>query len=154
MRQKQRTLTNFYTSAPKERGVYCFTLVCVSVRKQIFVKVSSTTTHRRCLKFCFPFDMPYGEIHFCTNTKPTSCLSMRLSVECITNFVTVCYTILIADAENLTLYSWPVRIRIRIGPPHPLMYRKRGLNVAVLLMRPDKPMPRVTAGVALPAQRP
>jgi hypothetical protein len=51
----------------------------------------------------------------------------------------------------------PVRIRIRIDPPHPLVCRKRRLNLAVLRMRPEKPKSRVTAGVArwrsLPAQR-
>jgi hypothetical protein len=42
----------------------------------------------------------------------------------------------------------PVRIRVRIGPPHPLVCCKRRLNGAVLRMRPEKPRPRVTAGVA------
>jgi hypothetical protein len=41
-----------------------------------------------------------------------------------------------------------VRIRVRIDSPHPLVYRKRRLNGAVLQMRPEKPRPRVTAGVA------
>jgi hypothetical protein len=43
----------------------------------------------------------------------------------------------------------PVRIRIRIDSPHPLVcrYRTRRLNGAVLRMRPEKPRPRVTAGV-------
>jgi hypothetical protein len=52
----------------------------------------------------------------------------------------------------------PVRIRVRIDPPHPLICRKRRLNGAVLRMRPEKQRSRVTAGVAryrsLPAQRP
>jgi hypothetical protein len=38
----------------------------------------------------------------------------------------------------------PVRIRVRIDPPHPLMCRKRRLNGAVLRMRPEKPRPRGT----------
>ena len=42
----------------------------------------------------------------------------------------------------------PVRIRVRIDPPHPLVCCKRRLNGAVLRMRPKKPRPRVTAGVA------
>jgi hypothetical protein len=42
----------------------------------------------------------------------------------------------------------PVRIRVRIDPPHPLVCRKRRLNGAVLRMRPEKPRPRFTAGVA------
>jgi hypothetical protein len=42
----------------------------------------------------------------------------------------------------------PVRIRVRIDPPHPLVCRKRRLNREVLRMRPEKPRPRVTAGVA------
>ena len=42
----------------------------------------------------------------------------------------------------------PVKIRVRIGPPHPLVCLKRRLNVAVLRMRPEKPRSRVTAGVA------
>jgi hypothetical protein len=41
-----------------------------------------------------------------------------------------------------------VRIRDRIDPPYPLMYRKRRLNGVVLRMRPEKPRSRVTAGVA------
>jgi hypothetical protein len=35
----------------------------------------------------------------------------------------------------------PVRIRVRIGPLHPLVCRKRRLNGAVLRMRPEKPDP-------------
>jgi hypothetical protein len=31
----------------------------------------------------------------------------------------------------------PVRIRVRIGPPHPLVCRKRWLNGVVLRMRPE-----------------
>jgi hypothetical protein len=42
----------------------------------------------------------------------------------------------------------PVRIRVRINPPHPLVCRKRRLNGLVLWMRPGKPTSRVTAGVA------
>jgi hypothetical protein len=44
------------------------------------------------------------------------------------------------------LYS--VRIRVRIDPPHPLECHKRGLNGAVLRMKPEKPRSRVTVGVA------
>jgi hypothetical protein len=43
--------------------------------------------------------------------------------------------------------NFPVRIRVRIHPPHPLVCRKRRLNGAVLRMRPEKPRSRVTAGV-------
>jgi hypothetical protein len=42
----------------------------------------------------------------------------------------------------------PVKIRVRIDPPHPLVCRKRRLNGAVLRMRPEKPRSHVTAGVA------
>jgi hypothetical protein len=42
----------------------------------------------------------------------------------------------------------PVRMRVRIGPPHPHSSRNRRLNWAVLRMRPEKPRSRVTAGVA------
>jgi hypothetical protein len=42
----------------------------------------------------------------------------------------------------------PVRIRVRIGPPHPHACRKRRLNGVVLRMRPGKPRSRVTVGVA------
>jgi hypothetical protein len=38
----------------------------------------------------------------------------------------------------------PVRIRVRIDPPHPLVYRKRRLNGAVLRMRPEEPRSRVS----------
>jgi hypothetical protein len=44
--------------------------------------------------------------------------------------------------------SSPVWILARIDPPHPLVCRKRRLNGAILRMRPEKPRPRVTAGVA------
>jgi hypothetical protein len=44
--------------------------------------------------------------------------------------------------------SRPVRIRVRIDPPHPLVCRKRRLNGAVLRMRLEKPRSRVTVGVA------
>jgi hypothetical protein len=37
----------------------------------------------------------------------------------------------------------PARIRARVGPPHPFVR----LNGAVLHVRPEKPRPRVTAGV-------
>jgi hypothetical protein len=42
----------------------------------------------------------------------------------------------------------PVRIRVRVDPPHTLVCRKRRLNGTVLRMRPEKPRPHVTAGVA------
>jgi hypothetical protein len=42
----------------------------------------------------------------------------------------------------------PVRIRVRIDPPHSLVCRKKRLNGAVLRMRPGKPKPCVTVGVA------
>jgi hypothetical protein len=41
-----------------------------------------------------------------------------------------------------------VRIRVRIGPPHPHVCRKRRLIGAVLRMTPEKPRLLVTAGVA------
>jgi hypothetical protein len=44
--------------------------------------------------------------------------------------------------------STSVRIRVRIGPPHPHACRKRRLIGAVLWMRLEKPRSRVTAGVA------
>jgi hypothetical protein len=37
--------------------------------------------------------------------------------------------------------DWPMRIRVRIGPPHPLVCRKRRLNRVVLRMRPEKQVP-------------
>jgi hypothetical protein len=52
----------------------------------------------------------------------------------------------------------PVRIWIRIDPPHPLVCHNRPLNGAFIRIRSEKPRPRVPAGVAryrsLPAQRP
>jgi hypothetical protein len=51
------------------------------------------------------------------------------------------------DKLLIILYS-PVRIRVRIGPPHPHVCRKRRLIGAVLRMRPEKPRPRVIVGVA------
>jgi hypothetical protein len=41
-----------------------------------------------------------------------------------------------------------VRIRARIGHPHPLVCLKRQLNGAVLRMRLEKPRPRFTVRVA------
>jgi hypothetical protein len=38
--------------------------------------------------------------------------------------------------------SIPLRIRVRIDPPHPLVCRKRRLNGAVLQMRLEKPRSR------------
>jgi hypothetical protein len=42
----------------------------------------------------------------------------------------------------------PVRIRVRIDPPHPLVCRKRWLNRGGPSDETGKPRPRVTAGVA------
>jgi hypothetical protein len=49
--------------------------------------------------------------------------------------------------SDFCLY-YPVRIRVRIDPPHPLVCRKKRMNGAVLRMRPEKPRSRVTACVA------
>jgi hypothetical protein len=46
------------------------------------------------------------------------------------------------------IWMEPVRIRVRIDSPHPFVCRKRRLNRADLRMRPEKPRPRVTGGVA------
>jgi hypothetical protein len=51
------------------------------------------------------------------------------------------------------IYMQPFHIlvpfsRVRKYPPHLLVCRKRRLNGAFLQMRPEKPRPRVTAGVA------
>jgi hypothetical protein len=45
------------------------------------------------------------------------------------------------DLDNVYNTKEPVRIRVRIDPPH----HKRRLNGAILQMRPEKPRPRVTA---------
>jgi hypothetical protein len=45
-------------------------------------------------------------------------------------------------------FSVPVRIRVKVDPPHPLVCSKRRLNGAVLQMRPEKARSRGTAGVA------
>jgi hypothetical protein len=42
----------------------------------------------------------------------------------------------------------PVRIRVRIDPPHPLVCHKRRLNGAVLRIRPEKLRSHVTVDVA------
>jgi hypothetical protein len=39
------------------------------------------------------------------------------------------------------IHMRPVRIRVRIGPPHPLVCRKKELNGEVLWMKPEKPRP-------------
>jgi hypothetical protein len=46
--------------------------------------------------------------------------------------VQFCFALEIHDNRILR----PVRIRVRIDPPHPLVCRKRRLNGAVLRMRP------------------
>jgi hypothetical protein len=46
--------------------------------------------------------------------------------------------------NEVPLLNSPVRIRVRIGPPHSYACRKRRLNGAVLRMRPEKLRPRVT----------
>jgi hypothetical protein len=55
---------------------------------------------------------------------------------------------LLESLESPIFSKIPVRIRVRIDPPHPLVCRKRRLNGAVLQMRPEKPRSHVTAGVA------
>jgi hypothetical protein len=50
------------------------------------------------------------------------------------------------NKKNFKFHFSPVRIRVRIDPPHPLVCRKRRLNGAVLLMRPEKSRSQVTAG--------
>jgi hypothetical protein len=57
----------------------------------------------------------------------------------------LCHYVMTEDISNTAV---PMRIRVRIDPPHPLVCRKRRLNWAVLRMRPEKPRSRVTAGVA------
>jgi hypothetical protein len=65
------------------------------------------------------------------------------------NRLQVEYVLVPADKSSLiSVYYRPVRIRVRIDLPHTLVCRKRRLNAAVLRMRPEKPSPRVTAGVA------
>ena len=56
---------------------------------EIFVAVSSATTHCRCLQIwhILLFGMPYGRNNFCANGMPTSCISVGLSEECIWNIV-------------------------------------------------------------------
>jgi hypothetical protein len=55
-----------------------------------------------------------------------------------------------SSASLCVLYEateWdPVRIQVRIGPQYPLACRKRRLNGAALLMRPEKLRPVVTVG--------
>jgi hypothetical protein len=50
---------------------------------------------------------------------------------------------------NHNEYRLPARIQVRVhvGPPHPLVCRKRRLNGTVLRMRAKKPRPHVTAVV-------
>ena len=45
--------------------------------------------------------------------------------------------------------SFPVRIRVRRDPPHPLVCRQRQLNGAVLRMRPEKLRSRVATSARL-----
>jgi hypothetical protein len=59
------------------------------------------------------------------------------------------YTIFYVNRNFQYLHSnIPVRIWIRIDPPHSLVCRNRRLNGEVLRMRPEKQRSHVTAGVA------
>jgi hypothetical protein len=49
---------------------------------------------------------------------------------------------------HLRYIAGPVRTRVRLNPQHPLACRKRRLNWAVLWMRPENPLSRVTADMA------
>ena len=66
----------------------------------------------------------------------------------IFNFFLIATAPILFKFDMMHLWDIPVRIRVRIDPPHPLVCRKRRLNGAVLRMRPEKPRSRVTAGVA------
>jgi hypothetical protein len=63
----------------------------------------------------------------------------------------ICSVVTISNKKGINFYPMiyvKTEILIRIDPPHPLVCRKRRLNGAVLRMRPEKPRPRVTAGLA------
>jgi hypothetical protein len=66
----------------------------------------------------------------------------------VPNHFTEELTILHAGILEFSPFIIPVRIRVTIDPPHPLVCCKRRLNGAVLQMRPEKLRPCVTAGVA------
>jgi hypothetical protein len=77
---------------------------------------------------------------------------MHISIvtsHCFADFILgkISETSLYIPAYFRALY-YPVRIRVRIDPPHPLVCRKKRLNGEVLWMRPEKPRSRVTKGVA------
>jgi hypothetical protein len=74
-------------------------------------------------------------------------INARLLVPFLANLI---YIVALNFTKTASLYQLPspVRIRVRIDPPHPLVCHKRRLNGAILRMRPEKPRPRVTAGVA------
>jgi hypothetical protein len=79
------------------------------------------------------------------------CYQMRNNLKLLIFFFCntwhIFYFPIIIQIKLLSRYS-PVRIRVRIDPPHPLVCRKRRINGAVLRMRPEKLRSRVTAGVA------
>jgi hypothetical protein len=52
------------------------------------------------------------------------------------------------EQVDFVSFFYPMRIQVRIGPPHPHACRKRRLNGVVLRMKPEKPRPRVTVVVA------
>jgi hypothetical protein len=86
------------------------------------------------LRICRRSLLPYTR--FC------NCL---LDYDCVLHIVNFAILYL---KRNFSHINNPVRIRVRIDPPHPLVCRKRRLNLVVLQMRPEKPRFRVTAGVA------
>jgi hypothetical protein len=75
-------------------------------------------------------------------------MSLRLHRSHRRHYTAVRYRMNIMSTLYTFLLVYPMRIRVRIDPPLPLVCRKRRLNGAVLRMRPEKPRSRVTAGVA------
>lgn len=70
----------FYTPAPKEKEVFCFTLVCLSVTKFLSYFFSATI-NCRCLKFYHTLcwgTLFVKDFYFCTNQTPTPCWMMTV----------------------------------------------------------------------------
>jgi hypothetical protein len=91
---------------------------------------------------CFDVSELFFAQYLCSKFRNNERFKSYDSIISNCNFKSIVYTARFPGHEA------PVRIRVRIDPPHSLVCRKRRLNGAVLRMRPEKPRLRVTAGVA------
>jgi hypothetical protein len=140
-------------------------------KKSIFLKGKIPKFNQDSLLKCsyrkyLLFNFKYLRMNIHVHYDVSICISVKKSLICTPNLFHVYFEFplsnfkicfffspkqkkkLVWKANNDYIITRPVRIRVRIDPPQPLVCRKRWLNGAVLRMRPGKPRSRVTAGVA------